>query len=313
MILDLVTFLQRAVPGIVPSGSDRWLFPLSPGGRQTVGLRIAPHWVCFELALPRGFDDPASPLGAVLRQSAWPGNVKLATNHSRLALCAEVPLTLDCAADRDWALLQLAEAVQALRAAAATRPAETAEDSHSGNDTDAELLADRCRAAGLNAIVKPDGKIHVDIETRIVRRVVSIESQKSRIRVRLTLDSGEPGLASDERLEAFAHFLWRASSNLRFARAWADGTATSLCAAGFECTIVPCAAESPLVSAIDALACACDQFACEAEALSGNRALASRYLKQAHVARRSVMRPVIHVRSPVLPVFPRAAAAAFPL
>jgi hypothetical protein len=310
---DFVALLKAALPDLAPSGGS-WTFPLDPGGSEHVAIEILPHWVCFEFALLRRFDQPPSPMTGLLRQSAWPGNVKLFAKSARLALRAEVPLIVETAADRIWVTRQLSEAATGLRLAAAERPSETPADADSGWDTAPELLADRCRAAGWQAVVKTNGDIHVDIEPRSVRRVVSIVRQKAGLRARVSLGNGELALASTESLSALAHFLLRATSSLRFARAWVSGVPASLSEAGFECTISACAGDSPLVMTIDALTTACDLFGCEAEALIENAALARRYLQVAQGVRRSAEQPNMQIHAPTAaPVSPLAAGAAVPV
>jgi len=309
---DLTTLLKTALPEVVPSGVGRWTFPLAPGARESVTMELVPHWACF--TLPSRFDQPPSPMMMLLRQSAWPGNVKVIAEAAYLALRAEVPLIVETVADRSWVTRHVGKVVQGLRVAAENRSPDMSADSDSGCDTIPELLADRCRAAGWHAAVKADGEIQVDIEPRSVRRVVSIVRQQAGLRARVQLGIGEFARTGKEHLRAVTHFLLRASSSLRFARAWVSGEGGSLLEAGFECTISVCASDGPLVMAIGALTTACDLFACEAEALIENTTVAHRYLQVAQGVRRCLPQPIMQLHAPKSDlILPLAAGAAVPV
>jgi hypothetical protein len=282
---NLVKFLEITVPGIVPSGIGRWRFPLDSKVGESAGIQLFPHWVSLSLALPQHRDASTPPMAAIREQSEWPGNAKIVSGHSQLAMRTDVPLFFNTAAERAWVSQQIREAVRGLRAAVGDRPAEILARAVGGCDADPEWLVDRCRMAGLNARINPAGEIHVDIEVRSVPRVVSIMRQTSGLRAQVTLNDGAPEV-SEERLAALAHFLLRASSCLRFARAWISHSAASPCEFGFECAIVACAADRPLLAAIDALSAASDLFGCEAEALSQSDSVALRYLQSLQPARR---------------------------
>jgi hypothetical protein len=117
------------------------------------------------------------------------------------------------------------------------------------------------------------------------------------LRVAVAL-GGQFGQASADSLHAAALFLLRASSSLRFARAWASGSVAAPSEAGFECTIRPAAGEAPLVSAIDALGAACDLFGREAEALIESTAVARQYLNRAGGLGAIGAEPVVPRRAP---------------
>ena len=308
---DLTTLLRTVVPDMMPCGVNRWQFSLDPRASECASIQLVPQWAIFRVALPHRLTYAPSPMAAIQRQMVYSGNVKLVTEHSRLELRAEAPLNVQTVDDRDWTMRQIGEVILGLRVAAADRPPEISADADNSSDADPELLADRCRATGWHAVVKADGEIHVDIEPRSVPRVISIKWEKSSLRARVILADGELAQAGDESRTAAAHFLLRASSSLRFARAWVSGPAAFPAEAGFECTIATCASDSPLVAAIDAIATACDLFGCEFEALVESPALARQYLRAAQGARGSVAQPVTPLHAPTTaPVLPRAAAAA---
>ena len=88
--IALATLLREVVPDMVPSGVDRWGFPLERGARESVVIHLVPYWASFGLVLPKRPEKPLSLMAAIERQSAWPGNVKFVTEHSRLALVRSV-------------------------------------------------------------------------------------------------------------------------------------------------------------------------------------------------------------------------------
>ena len=241
--VDLAALLRACLSDIASLGAGLWSFALAPHLKKRARVELSPRWLSFRCAMPGVADEP--PFAAILRQSAWRSGVKFVRLRSRILLHAEVPLLVQTAADRDWMSCQISEVVHGLRAANPdSQQLPTAEADNSGN-TDPELLADRCRAAGWHAVVKPDGKINVDIQSRSVRRVVSIVPQAATLRAFVTLGEGEFAQASGECIAAAAHFLRRASSSLCVARAWAAGGAAAPSAAGFRSSRIPTWPEAP--------------------------------------------------------------------
>ncbi len=292
---DVATLLRKSVSEIVPIGSHRWKFPVESGTKPRAGVQIDPHWATFRCPLPRALDE--SPFASILRQSVWRGGLKVVLARARLALRAEVPLLTETAADRDWVSCQVREVVRGLQIAAGLAAHDDAQEPDGCSDTDPEMLAEACRAAGWTAIAKADGEVRVDVESRSVRRVVSIARHAQVLRASVPLGSGELGQASDESLQAVAHFLLRASSSLRFARAWASGSTAEPAQTGFECSFCP-AGNAPLVTAIAALSTACDLFGCEAEALIESAAVARQYLQFFGPVRADVAESVVYRKAP---------------
>ena len=273
--LDFATLLRNHVADLAPIGNRRWKFPIEPGTKRRAGVQIGSHWATFRCPLTGALDEP--PFASIVRQSGWRGGAKLVLARARVALRAEVPLLTETAADRDWLACQVGEVVRGLQTATGHAGHGEAQECDSGSDTDPEMLAELCRAAGWSAVAKADGEVRVDVESRSVRRVVRIARHGQGLRASVLLGSGELGQASKDSQQAAAGFLLRASSSLRFARAWASGSAAEPAEAGFECLFRP-AGNAPLVTAIAALATACDLFGREAEALIQSTAVARQYL-----------------------------------
>jgi len=290
---DLAVLLRHAVPGIEANGTRRWKLP---GLSARAGVRIDAQWATFGCAMPRPAGE--TPVASLLRQSALRGDVKLVWGRTRMTLRAEVPLHVATPADRAWVASQCREVVRGFSAACGAPDSDDDVDPGSGIDTDPDVLVERCKAAGWQAVAKADGEVRVDIEARSVRRVVGIVREGSTLRVAVALGSGQLPQASADSLRAVALFLVRASSSLRFARAWASGSAVAPSEVGFECTMRPPAGDAPLVSAIDALGTACDLFGREAEALIESTALARQYLNRAGGIRAVGVEPVVPRRAP---------------
>ena len=139
--------------------------------------------------------------------------------------------------------------------------------------------------------------MRVNVESRSVPRVVSVERHGQTLRATVALGNGGLAQAGDESLQAAAHFLLRASSSLRFARAWASGSADAPGETGFECWFCPATGDAPLVTAIDALTTACDRFGAEVEALIGSTAVARQYLQTFAPGRAGVAKPAAYRRA----------------
>ena len=271
-----VTLLQAAVPDIEPNGNGGWNFAVAPGRKKGVGLQVQPNWATIRCAMSSVRDE--LPLNSILQQAAWPGGVKLAFTRSGLALRAEIPLLTQTAADSAWTVSQFRGVLKGLRSATGLSLLADADEHDDCREAGPEMLAERCRAAGWKAEVKTDDEVHVPIESRSVRRVVSIVRRAKVLRASVTLGGSDLVHAGKERLQATAHYMQRASSTLRFVRAWATGTSADPAEMGFECVLALCSGDAPLVTAVDALAMACDHFGSEAEALLENVAIAQQYL-----------------------------------
>ena len=275
--LDPGELLGAAIAGLEPIGPGRWKFPLVPGTKSGAGVQIEPQWATFRCAIPHASD--ALPFAAIRQQSTWRGGVKLVPADNFLALRAEVPWLTQTAADCAWVSRQCREVVRGMQAATGHAVADAAQIHEECSDTDPEMLAERCRAGGCRTVVKSGGEVRIDIESRSVRRVIGIARHAQGLRASVALGDGQlPGTGS-ENLQAVAHFMQRASSSLRFVRAWAAGNADAPEEAGFECVFHPATGDAPLFTAIDALTTACDLFGSEVEALISSTAVARQYLQ----------------------------------
>ena len=277
---QVIGLLADVIPGLIAVSPDTtgqmWKFEPIAQSRARATVRVGAHWISFEAKLSQDRDTDA--LRTLQMQSALQGGIKRVALRMGCGLRAEIPLLVETATARDWLRRHAAIVYAGLRAALGQTKGTFKFTEHNAIAFDPVVLAERCTAGGWRATVPTETEVRVEFGSRSAHRVVYLRQHGNAIRAAVTLDTGMLAEQGPDSQLALAVFLLRATRSLQWVRAFTTGSHDTLTAAGFECIFAPSGDDDPIIVAIDALATACELYACEAETLAQSAALAQHYL-----------------------------------